>query len=198
VASPALRPAPPLGSPTRDPEPLAITIQGRQRVMADKSSFTAAEWQALVEAPMLAGMAVTAADPSGLWGMLKESFATGEALAKVKADAAANPLIKAIVAEYGSAEGRGIARDGLKERLAGSRPAEISAKAVTGLAEASAILEAKAPEDAAAVRAWLASISREVALASKEGGFLGFGGVQVSDAEKATLDQVAAALKLSG
>ena len=114
-----------------------------------------------------------------------------------KADAAANPLIKAIVADYDSAEGRGIARDGLKARLGGSKPAEVTAKAVAGLGEASAILEAKAPEDAPAVRRWLASISRAVAEASKEGGFLGFGGVQVSDAEKATLDQVAAALKLA-
>jgi hypothetical protein len=47
------------------------------------------------------------------------------------------------------------------------------------------------------VRTWLASISRGVAEASKEGGFLGFGGVQVSDAEKATLDQVATALKVT-
>jgi hypothetical protein len=165
--------------------------------MADKSSFTAEEWHALVEAPMLAGIAVTAADPSGLWGTLKESFATGGALAKIKADAAANPLIKAIVADYDSAEGRGIARDGLKARLSGGKAAGITAKAVAGLGEASAILEAKAPGDAPAVRAWLASISQAVAEASNEGGFLGFGGVQVSDAEKATLDQVAAALKLT-
>ena len=165
--------------------------------MADKSSFTAEEWKALVEAPMLAGIAVTAADPSGLWGTLKESFATGGALAKVKSDAAANPLIKAIVTEYDSSEGRGIARDGLKARLGGSKPADIATKAVAALGNVSTILEAKAPGDAPAVRAWLAAISQAVAEASKEGGFLGFGGVQVSDAEKATLDQVAAALKLT-
>ena len=47
------------------------------------------------------------------------------------------------------------------------------------------------------MRRWLASISQSVAEAASEGGFLGFGGVQVSDAEKATLDQVAAALKLT-
>jgi len=35
-----------------------------------------------------------------------------------------------------------------------------------------------------------------VAEASKEGGFLGFGGVQVSDAERATLDEVGKALQL--
>jgi hypothetical protein len=47
------------------------------------------------------------------------------------------------------------------------------------------------------VRSWLATISRAVADASKEGGILGFGGVQVSDAEKATLAQVASALKVT-
>ena len=63
--------------------------------MADKSSFTKEEWTLLLESPMMAGMAITAADPSGLWGLLKESFASGTALAKVMTDASANPLVKA-------------------------------------------------------------------------------------------------------
>jgi hypothetical protein len=54
--------------------------------VADKSSFTTEEWTLLLESPMMAGMAITAADPSGLWGLLKESFAGGSALAKVMAD----------------------------------------------------------------------------------------------------------------
>ena len=33
--------------------------------MADKSSFTKEEWTLLLESPMVAGMAITAADPSG-------------------------------------------------------------------------------------------------------------------------------------
>ena len=49
--------------------------------MADKSSFTKEEWTLLLKSPMIAGMAITAADPSGLWGLLKESFAGGTALA---------------------------------------------------------------------------------------------------------------------
>jgi hypothetical protein len=48
-------------------------------------------------------------------------------------------------------------------------------------------LEAKAPEDAPAFKAWLQAIAQRVAEAAKEGGFMGFGGVRVSDAEKATL-----------
>ena len=45
-----------------------------------------------------------------------------------------------------------------------------------------------------AFKAWLGAIAERVAEASKEGGFLGFGGVQVSDAEKATLAEIAGAL----
>ena len=57
-----------------------------------------------------------------------------------------------------------------------------------------AIVDQKAPSDAAAYKDWLLQIANSVAEASKEGGFLGFGGVHVSDAEKATLSEIAATL----
>ena len=66
---------------------------------------------------MAAGIAVTAAEPSGLWGLLKESFASGTELAKAKMDPGTNALIKAVVVDFGGAEGRGTARDGLKAEL---------------------------------------------------------------------------------
>jgi hypothetical protein len=164
--------------------------------MADKASFTPEEWKQLLESPMLASMAVTAAEPSGLWGMLKESFAAGGTMAKVKSDAGANELIKAVVADFDTSEGRGAARDGLQARLSGSKPAEVKDKAIAGLREVSALLDAKAPADAAAFKTWLQTIGQHVAEAAKEGGFVGFGGVQVSDAEKATLAEIAQALKM--
>src|SRR5262245_22132772 len=40
-------------------------------------------------------------------------------------------------------------------------------------------------------------ISQHVAEASKEGGFLGIGGVSVSEAEKATLTEISSAFKLA-
>ena len=61
-----------------------------------------------------------------------------------------------------------------------------------------AALDARAPGDAAAFKAWLYSVSRTVAEAASEGGFLGFGGVQISDAERATLDDIAEALGVGG
>jgi hypothetical protein len=166
--------------------------------MASKASFTPDEWKQLLESPMLASMAVTAAEPSGLWGMLKESFAAGGALARAKADAGTNELIKAVVTDFESAEGRSAARDGLQARLKGSKPAEAKDKAIAGLRQASALLDAKAPGDAAAFKSWLQSIAQHTAEAAKEGGFLGFGGVPVSDAEKATVAEISSALRLTG
>ncbi len=58
------------------------------------------------------------------------------------------------------------------------------------------ILSAKAPGDSAAFKNWLRQISQNVAEASSEGGFLGFGGVVVSDSEKATVSEISRVLKL--
>jgi hypothetical protein len=162
--------------------------------MANKASFTPDEWVLLLESPMMAGMAVSAAEPSGLFGMLKESFATGKLLVQAKSDATANELVKAVAADYETAEGRKAASEGLKAKLGGGQSADIKAKALDALRQVTALLAAKAPGDAAAYKAWLTHISQNVAEASKEGGFLGFGGVQVSDAEKATLAEIATAL----
>src|SRR5215208_3889951 len=136
---------------------------------------------------MMAGMAVSAAEPNGLFGMLKESFATGKLLVQAKSDAGANELVKA-------AGGRKAPSEGLRAKLAGSKPADIKAKALDGLRRVSVLLAAKAPADATAYKAWLAQISQNVVEASNEAGFLGFGGVQVSDAEKATVAEISTAL----
>ena len=49
--------------------------------MASKRSFTPEEWTKVLESVTLAGVAVTAAEPSGLWGTLKEGFASASTLA---------------------------------------------------------------------------------------------------------------------
>jgi hypothetical protein len=162
--------------------------------MADKASFTPQEWVLLLESPMMAAMAVSAAEPSGLFGLHQESFASGKLLVQAKSGTTANELVKAVAADYGTAEGRKAASEGLRAKLGGGRPGDIKAKALDALRQAAALVAAKAPGDAAAYKAWLAQVSRNVAEAAKEGGFLGFGGVQVSDAEKATLAEISTAL----
>jgi hypothetical protein len=166
--------------------------------MTDKSSFTPDEWKLLLESVMMASIAVTAAEPSGLWGLLKESFAGGSALVTAKMDPTANSLIKAVVTDFETSEGRSAARDDLKQQLAGKKPAEIKAKCIETLQQVGALIDAKAPGDAAAFKGWLRQISQHVAEAANEGGgIFGIGGVPVSEAEKATLTEISSALKLA-
>ena len=162
--------------------------------MTAKSNFTPDEWKVLLQSMIAAGIAITAAEPHGLWGLLKESFASGTELAKVKTDPKANALIKAVVDDFNTAEGSA-ARDALKAKFKGSKPAQIKDKCIEMLREAAAIVDAKAPGYSTAYKGWLQQISQHVAEASKEGGFLGVGGVPVSEAEKATLTEISTALK---
>ena len=162
--------------------------------MGNKQNFTPEEWIQVVESVMLSGIAVSAADPSGLWGTLKEGFASSSALKAAKVDANSNELILAAVAEFETSQGRSDIQQALRERFAGAHPAECVERSLTGLKNVSTILDAKAPDDAAAFKAWLCTISQKVAAASVEGAFLGFGGQRVSDAEKATLADIAKSL----
>jgi hypothetical protein len=161
--------------------------------MGLRESFTAEEWTRVVGAPMLAGIAVTAAEPGGLWGALKESMAVAGAMGRAKA-AEGDPLIGEIVAAYETAEGREMARGVLKAEARGKKAPAVVDAAVAELQAVTAIVAAKAPASAAAFREWLKAIAAKVAEAGTEGGFLGFGGEKVSAAEKATLERLASAL----
>ena len=118
--------------------------------MANKQSFTPEEWTKILESTMLAGVAVTAAEPSGLWGLMKEGFASSSALAQAKADAGSSELVKAVVAEYETSEGRTSVPEALRKRFAGAKPSDAVQRSLDNLREVSAILAAKAPSDAPA------------------------------------------------
>jgi len=165
--------------------------------MANKQSFTPDEWNKIMEGVALSGVAVTAADPSGLLGLFKESFASANALVSAKQDPGASELVKSVVADFESSDGRARLRESLKKRLAGASQGDVSKRCLEVLREVSAILDAKAPADAATFKSWLRAISTRVADAASEGGVLGFGGTKVSDKEKATLSDVAKALGIA-
>ena len=78
-----------------------------------------------------------------------------------------------------------------------AKPAEIKARCIETLGQAGALVDAKAPDDAVAFKAWLRQISQHVAEAASEGSWFGLGGTQVSEAEKATLDEISGALRLA-
>ena len=120
--------------------------------------------------------------------------AGGKALAQAATDPNTNPLVKAVVTDFQTSDGRAVAHDGLKAELANARPAEVKDKAIDSLRQVSTVLAAKAPGDAAAFKGWLQQISQKTAEAASEGGGWFGGGVQVSDAEKATLGEISSAL----
>jgi hypothetical protein len=138
--------------------------------------------------------AESAADPHGFFGTIKEGMASARALAEAKASGGGDELIKAVVDDLLTSDGRANAREGVKALIQGAKLSEIKDRALTDLGRTAAILDAKAPADAKAFKAWLAHIAQLVAEAASEGGFLGFGGVKVSDTEKATLAEISKAL----
>ena len=91
--------------------------------MANKQNFKPEEWTKILESTMLAGMAVSAAEPSGLWGALKQAFASSSALAAAKANAGSSELVKAVVADFETKEGRAAVQEALRKHLAGANRA---------------------------------------------------------------------------
>ena len=157
--------------------------------MAVKTNFSSGEWKTVLEAPVLAGFAITAADPSGIFGTLKEGWANARKLATAKTSAS-DELIKSVAEDLFTSEGRTGAHDRMAALLKGAKREELKDRALTELKRAVALVDAKAPADAGTFKHWLSHIAQIVAEAGSEGGFLGFGGVQVSDKEKATLAEL--------
>jgi hypothetical protein len=162
--------------------------------MANKSSFTNEQWRKILQAPLLAAFAVTAADPSGLIGTLQEGMASARAFAAARADPGADALIKAVVDELLTPEGRLSAREDVRRLVQGAEIAEIKIRTLEELRNTGKILDSAAPIESRPFKQWLNEIAVRVAEAATEGGVLGFGGVRVSAAERATLAEISAAL----
>src|SRR4051812_7638321 len=160
--------------------------------MASKAGFTDEEWTRLKRAPFVAGMAISIADPGGPIEAVKETSAT---LKSVLASAESGGR-DALVGEIA----RDTADDARQHRnpLSGFKPAKAGTAGVEILDELRAVngilSEKPAPEDAAAVRAWLLDVAQAAANAAKEGGFMGFHAERVSKGEQRMLDSLAEAL----
>jgi hypothetical protein len=160
--------------------------------MANKANFTTEEWSRVVASPMVASAAITAADPSGLWGLVQEGMAGGRELLKAKQDTATNTLVKAVVDDFATGNASTVARERVQAMFTGAQPADLTRRAVDELRSVATLLDSKASEDSEAFKSWLQELAQKAAEAAKEGGF---GGVAVSDAEKATLAQISDALR---
>lgn len=155
--------------------------------MADKSVFTPDEWSQILASPILAGLAVTHADPSSMSDMLKEGCVNSGAIEDACSEEAVGTLANAVAQELETSEGRAGARAYIQICMTAAEPSELRVQALAALKQVSSIVGAKAAEDAASFRSWLECVAAEAANAANEGGFFGIGGVRVSEAERATL-----------
>jgi hypothetical protein len=87
--------------------------------MASKADFTVDEWSLLLASPMIAGMAVTIADPSGIIGMLQEGWAGARSMLNPKNDPDASELAKAVAEDLMTSDGRSAAQALVKARITG-------------------------------------------------------------------------------
>jgi hypothetical protein len=159
--------------------------------MTSKADFTEEEWTRLKRAPFVAGLAISLADPGGPIEAIKETSAT---LKTVRAAESGDrgeltgALAREVVEEAGHRE----------NPLGGFKPtkgATAGVEILDELREVNRIVSEKAtPDDAAAMREWLLEAAQEAANAAKEGGFMGFHAVRVSEGEQRMLDSLHEAL----
>ena len=164
--------------------------------MSSKTDYSADEWKICLKAPLMAGLAVVAASPSGPLGVLREMFAVGKLVSETRAQGGSNELLRALVSELGAPDARGQV-DAAELRGLGTE--QLRAHALEACRTFAALVDRKAsPEEAEGAKRWLIGIAQRTAEAAKEGGFLGFGGTQVNPAETAAIQEVARALGVSG
>jgi len=162
--------------------------------MLTKNDFEASDWTTLRDTPYLVGLATLMAEPSGL-GTVKESMAITMSIWENQSSEI--PLIRDLTSR---AEMQAV-QDSLKARFTGSqgRPSKdvIRDVALEHARSSIAILSGKADSaEIDAYRNFLYGLADKVANASREGGFLGFGGKRVSDAEQSFLDDLQNAIQL--
>ncbi len=161
--------------------------------MSQKADYTPEEWKTLMTAPMLVGFAVVGASPSGPVGTVKEMASMSRSVFEAGRQASVAPLLAALTGDLQAhAEAVVKGREQDTERIA---PSEARMKALDACKRTASILAQKATdEEADSIKGFLVSMAEKVSEASKEGGFLGFGGTQVSAAERAAVSDIATAL----
>jgi hypothetical protein len=157
--------------------------------MTTKTDFTEEEWARVRRAPLVAGMAISLADPGGPIELTKETAASLKS--------ATNPPSREQLLADIALDIQAMAQQ-RQNPLTDFKPTQGSdprQQIVDELRSASEIVSSKAtPEETAGFKQWILTSAQAAADAAKEGGFMGFGAVQVSEGEKDMLDKVRSAI----
>ncbi|HKR02173.1 MAG TPA: hypothetical protein VJT09_15965 [Pyrinomonadaceae bacterium] len=160
--------------------------------MGVKEKFTTEEWKSLLRAPMLVSYAVAGSDPSGKEDFIKEMSAVADAIIEGGQGARQDSLVSAVVSEIVAN-----ADDDQRGQTEKVSNAEVKGRALENCRAVAGLLREKAPaEDADEYKKWIVRVAHRVASAAKEGGFLGFGGTQISDSEVEIINEIGAAIEV--
>lgn len=155
-----------------------------------RDRFTEEEWAKLSTAPLLMASLIMQADGTGGLGAVKELLDFVHYLDEAAKVASAGFLCDAILADQ---------RRALRDVRSGARKVVLAHEG-DRFAEVNDVLDILAAKcdlnESLQVRTMLFHIANRVAESAKEGGFLGFGGVKVSDKEKAVLTRLRVMMNL--
>jgi hypothetical protein len=163
--------------------------------MTSRTDFTDEEWVRLERAPLVAGMAISLADPGGPIEALKETMASLKTILEAAQAGGGSELVDAVANDAAAKARR-------RENPLGDfkpRGALAGEAVLEELRAVNALLTQKAtPEEAAAFRQWLLAAAQRAAEAAKEGGFMGFRAERVSEGEREMLDKLGEVLSAPG
>ena len=156
--------------------------------MTSKQNFTDEEWTRVRRAPLVAGVAISLADPGGPIEMAKETMAT---LRSATLPPSQEELLAAVAFDV-----QALTRQ--RQNPLGDFKPTSGQQVLEELREVNELVTAKAtPEEVEAFRGWLVAAAQAAADAGKEGGFMGFGAERVSAGEQQMLQQVRAVLGMA-
>jgi transcription antitermination factor NusG len=149
--------------------------------MTSKADFTDEEWTRIRRAPLVAGFAISVADPGGPIELAKETMAS---LRSATLPPSQEELLASVALDVQALSQR-------KENPLGDFKPRSGQQVLEEVRAVNEIVTAKAtPEEAEAFRGWLLTAAKGAADAAKEGGFMGFGGEQVSAGERQMMEQL--------
>jgi hypothetical protein len=148
--------------------------------MTGKADFTEEEWNTILEAPPSAGLIVILSDRGG---SIRETFSMAKVYAEARQQHGESELLDEIVS----------AKPEMDRTRAGS-PDELKQHNLDNVREALTLLKTKATdEEVEEYKKFILGLAEHVAEARKEG-FLGLSGERVSEAERAAISEIEAAL----
>lgn len=143
--------------------------------MTGQADFTEEEWNQILEGPTSAGLLVVTADSGG---SIRESFSMAKAYTEARQQRGQSELLDTIVSSKP-----------VVDKVRPKSPEELREHVLQNLRDAVALLEQKAtPEELEDYRQFVVGLAERVAGAHKEHG------QEVSDKERAAIDEIAGTL----